>query len=322
MPVNMDKPQLWKADVVQSVDFYNEWFMQFAPKAYRETRRETTSQVEFALDKTENLTDISPETLMKHPEILPILRMATAPPIARDRLIGLASISPSLVRNMELKQRVSPNMAKDTLVEQLGKIGFLIRKLADLDICPWLESGNRPRKPEIHRAATVVADRLCGSLADPIIRNAQEKRQLASLQQWLESCGYRYVKPISIPDFREMEAGTFAFHLNVPVALEGGQMQINISVDVAVMPKKRSKSTLPLLVECKSAGDFTNTNKRRKEEAVKIAQLRANYGKNTRFILFLCGYFDSGYLGYEAAEGLDWVWEHRIDDLVKFGLKR
>lgn len=38
------------------------------------------------------------------------------------------------------------------------------------------------------------------------------------------------------------------------------------------------------------------------------------------FILFLCGYFDSGYLGYEAAEGIDWVWEHRIDDLAEFGL--
>ena len=117
-----------------------------------------------------------------------------------------------------------------------------------------------------------------------------------------------------------MEAGTFAFHLNVPVSLEGGQMRINIPVDTAIMPKKRGKNGLPILVECKSAGDFTNTNKRRKEEAVKIAQLRTNYGKSICFILFLCGYFDSGYLGYEAAEGLDWVWEHRIDDLAKFGL--
>jgi type II restriction enzyme len=25
-------------------------------------------------------------------------------------------------------------------------------------------------------------------------------------------------------------------------------------------------------------------------------------------------------LGYEAAEGIDWVWEHRIDDLAKLGL--
>jgi len=57
-----------------------------------------------------------------------------------------------------------------------------------------------------------------------------------------------------------------------------------------------------------------------KEEAVKMAQLRSNYGTKVRFVLFLCGYFDSGYLGYEAAEGIDWVWEHRIDDLAKFGL--
>jgi len=25
-------------------------------------------------------------------------------------------------------------------------------------------------------------------------------------------------------------------------------------------------------------------------------------------------------LGYEAAEVIDWIWEHRIDDLVKLGL--
>lgn len=77
---------------------------------------------------------------------------------------------------------------------------------------------------------------------------------------------------------------------------------------------------VPLFVEEKSAGDFTNTNKRRKEEAVKMAQLRQTYGVRVRFILFLCGYFDSGYLGYEAAEGIDWVWEHRIADLEKFGV--
>ncbi len=320
MPVNMDKPHLWKADVARSIDFYNDWFMRFAPKAYRETRQETTNQVVSALQLTGNLTDISPKTLTEHPEILPILRMATAPPIARDRLIGLASISPNLVRNMELKHRISPNMAEATVIEQLGKIGALIRKLVDIDIFPWLENEHTPKESDIHRAATVVADRLCGAVADPIIRNAQERRQLASIQQWLEKRGYKHVKSASIAEFREMKAGMFAFHLNVPVSLEGGQIRINIPVDIAIMPKKRGKNDLPILVECKSAGDFTNTNKRRKEEAVKIAQLRANYGKNICFMLFLCGYFDSGYLGYEAAEGLDWVWEHRIDELAKFGL--
>ena len=67
-------------------------------------------------------------------------------------------------------------------------------------------------------------------------------------------------------------------------------------------------------------GDFTNTNKRRKEEAIKIHQLQAAYSATVPFVLFLCGYFGSDYLGYEAAEGIDWVWEHRIDDLGKLGL--
>ena len=52
---------------------------------------------------------------------------------------------------------------------------------------------------------------------------------------------------------------------------------------------------------------------------MKIQQLRKTYGNRIAFDLFLCGYFDSGYLGYEAAEGIDWVWEHRIDDLAQFG---
>ena len=51
-----------------------------------------------------------------------------------------------------------------------------------------------------------------------------------------------------------------------------------------------------------------------------MGQLRRTYGAAVQYNLFLCGYFDSGYLGYEAAEGIDWVWEHRIDDLAAFGL--
>ena len=54
MPVNLDKPQNWKADVVQSVDMYNDWFMKFAPKAFRETRVETTKAVEATLHATDN----------------------------------------------------------------------------------------------------------------------------------------------------------------------------------------------------------------------------------------------------------------------------
>ena len=115
-----------------------------------------------------------------------------------------------------------------------------------------------------------------------------------------------------------MKPGTYAFRLNVPVRMQNRKHPVNIPVDVAAMPKTGKRGQLPLLIEAKSAGDFTNVNKRRKEEAMKMNLLQRTYGKEVRFILFLCGYFDSGYLGYEAAEGIDWVWEHRPDDLVEF----
>ncbi len=109
MGVNRDKVDLWKADVARSVDFYNEWFMAFAPNAFRETRIETTKRVERALLLTENLTNIRPKTLQANPSVLPMLRMATCPPIARDRLIGLAGVSPNLVRK-------SNNFGKPTVI--------------------------------------------------------------------------------------------------------------------------------------------------------------------------------------------------------------
>jgi hypothetical protein len=89
--------------------------------------------------------------------------------------------------------------------------------------------------------------------------------------------------------------------MNVPTNLEDGK-KVNIPIDVTIMPKDAKPSDLPLFLEAKSAGDFTNVNKRRKEEAMKMALLRRTHGMAVRFNLFLCGYFDSGYLGYEAAE--------------------
>ena len=317
MPVNSDKPQIWKKDIARSVDLYNDWFIKFAPQAYRTARAGTTLAVESALKLTKNLTDLSPSVLQQNPSVLPILRMSTAPPIARDRLIGLSGVPAGLVLGMEIYKRL-PRRAIG-IESNFKKISATILKLCDRDIFPWLDSGLKPKKSEIHRAATIVADRLCGAVTDPIVRNAQEQRQLAEIKKWLESRGYAYAG-VGLT-FDQLPPATFSFRLNVPIKLEDGIKQINIPIDAVVMPKKKSRAgTFPLLIEAKSAGDFTNTNKRRKEEAVKISQLRRTYGTSIRFILFLCGYFDSGYLGYEAAEGIDWVWEHRIDDLKKFGL--
>lgn len=319
MGVNLDKPQRWKEDVARSVDMYNDWFMKFAPNAFRETRIQTTQGVEMSLRSTENLMNIKPALIREHPEVLPTLRMSTCPPLAVDRLIGLSGVAPNLVKSIEKTKKLPRRMAAAAIASDLAKIAAIIEKMADPDIFVWLGRTSPATEAEIHRAATIVADRLCGAVANPIIKNAQERRQLASIQEWLKVRGYKYLPPGEGTRFDNMPQGSFSFRLNVPVKLETGK-PVNIPIDAVIMPKQAKPGQLPLFFEAKSAGDFTNPNKRRKEEAKKVAQLRATFGQQLKFILFLCGYFDRGYLGYEASDDIDWVWEHRIDDMKAFGL--
>jgi len=317
VPINADKPHLWKQDIAASVDLFNDWFLRFAPAAYRETRVETTAQVERALRLTGDLRRISPGVLAANPQVLPTLRMATAPPIARDRLVGLAHVSKNLVTAMERDERLPPRMSQADVDEGLRTICVVIDRLLDRDVFPWLETGRAPSRSARHRAATIIADRLCGAVADPIVRNAQEQRQLALIGQYLDGKGYTQEAPTRRGPLTGMHRGTYAFRLSIHTGTGRG---VKVPMDAVVQPHVAASGALPILIEAKSAGDFTNTNKRRKEEAQKVRQLRDTYGQEVRLVLFLCGYFDSGYLGYEAAEGIDWVWEHRIEDMAQLGI--
>lgn len=99
--INADKPHLWKADIAASVDQFNQWFMRFAPKAFRSTRVKTTEDVKAALLATRDLRIIDADMLKGNPSALSTLRMCTAPPLAVDRLVGLADASKNLVGRME-----------------------------------------------------------------------------------------------------------------------------------------------------------------------------------------------------------------------------
>jgi type II restriction enzyme len=312
MGINLDKPHKWKEDIQKSVDMYNDWFMNFAPEAFRNTRIKTTDDVLNTLSKTDYYRNISPQVLADNPEILATLRMSTCPPVAVDRLIGLARVNANLVKQIENNKKLPGRMSSSELNSELSKICTIILKLLDKDIFPWLSNLNKIDKTEAHRASTIIADRLCGSIANPIIRNAQEKRQLELLKTWLEKRGYRQLSESEKRTLDNLDAGTFSFHFNVQVKMDITIGYVNIPVDIVIKPFNKET---PVLIEAKSAGDFTNVNKRRKEEAQKMTQLKNTYGNSIDFILFLCGYFDTGYLGYEAAEGIDWVWEHSINDL-------
>ncbi len=314
--INADKPHLWKKNIAASVDCFNRWFLGFAPNTFRSTRIKTIEHVKQAILATDDLRALNAATLKVNPGVLPTLRMCTAPPLAVDRLVGLASSSKNLVERME-KGKLPVKMKASVLETELTKICSVLTRLLDRDIFPWLDNRDGPTEQERDRASTIVADRLCSAVANPIIRNAQEQRQLALIGDYLDRLGYRKQHHSSDKPLTDMAPGTYTFHLNVSV---GKTHRVNIPIDVVIQPRKLRKDRLPILIEAKSAGDFTNTNKRRKEEATKIRQLQATYGESVTFVLFLCGYFGSDYLGYEAAEGIDWVWEHRIDDLVELGL--
>lgn len=100
-------------------------------------------------------------------------------------------MSKNLVQNMEDSEnpRVSPRMNSAQLITELQHISNIIIKMADPDIFTWLPKKRNPDETEIIRSSTIIADRLCGAVADPIIRNAQEKRQLAAISELLQSKG-------------------------------------------------------------------------------------------------------------------------------------
>jgi hypothetical protein len=320
-PINLNRQDLWQQDVAASVAQYNTWFMKFAPAAFRAKREHVAEEIEHMLIHTSDLQNLTPAALLTYPKAIAALRMSTAPPIARDRLVGLARVSKLLVENMELAHRLPPKMPLAKAEEELGRIGQLILSMADEAIFPWLERQQSPTQAERERAATIIADRLCGAIVDPIVRNAQEVRQLAEIKAWLEARGYRDItdtRPKNMT-LHSMPNGTFAFRMQVKGKREDGNT-VNIPVDTVIKRLSAVPEELPIFLEAKSAGDFTNTNKRRKEEAVKHTQLREAHGPTVEFVLFLCGYFDTAYLEYEAAAGIDWVWEHRLDDFSLLNL--
>lgn len=310
--INNKNTECWKADVAESVSYYNNWFLQFAPKTYIEEREKAAVQVEEAFKKTRDLTNLSSAAIIADPSLVHILRMVTAPPIARDRLSGLSYVKKTIVDKLE--QGMMPHLNEKDLKDSLKRIVDVIYKLLDRQLIDWLDSGSRPTASARKRSASIIADRLCGTDANPIIRNEQERRQITVLSDYLNAKGYHKVESKSVSDFRQMNTGTYCDHLIVLVEDNAGTRQVRIPIDMVVKPLTATPYDPPILIECKSAGDYTNTNKRQKEEARKMQQLRDTYGNSIHYILFLCGYFDTSFQGYVASEGIDWVWEHRIQD--------
>ena len=88
---------------------------------------------------------------------------------------------------MEVDQMIPSRLRTTEVMAQMERILIVIKRLLDPDIATWMESRLEPNGEDVERAATIIADRLCGARADPIIRNAQESRQLLAIKSWLKA---------------------------------------------------------------------------------------------------------------------------------------
>lgn len=298
-------PQHWIPDIETSVEQYNAWYRAEAPKLYAAAFKQASEAAAGAFDITNAFADFDVARLRAHPQILAVARQAVAPPMARDRMVTLSKVDKTLVKRMEaggFPRRV------DDLSGQLARIVETVTTTLDPQLFDFVGVGREPTHVDLAGALAVVSDRLARALADPTIRNQQEHRQKELMGAFLGGLGFQLTAEPSW----SMSPETFVMGRNIPVTKESGR-QVALPVDCLICPQ----SSRPLLaIEMKSAGDFTNVNKRRKEEATKHEDLKRTYRDDVTMLLQLFGYFDLGYLAYEAGAGIDWAWDHRLDDLA------
>jgi hypothetical protein len=138
--------------------------------------------------------------------------------------------------------------------------------------------------------------------------------QFDMLKRWLIRHGYKQIVYDVPDDLDAMPVGTFTFR--PAISIRKRKTSVNIPIDCVVKPFAAGKTNLPvLIIETKLSENTASSIRSAKRDARKFATFKEHLEKNVKFMLLLCGYFDGYYLGPQAAEGIDWVWQHRLNDL-------
>jgi hypothetical protein len=304
----LKNPPDWKPDIDRSVAEYDAWYKQRSPEMFADARGRAVIEVEEAMRLTNDFRAFDADALIARPSMLFVARVCVAPPMARDRFVGFAHANKSLVTAME--RGGIPARTKNVRA-QLEAMADFLRPLLDPSLFVWVEENRDPTDLERDKALLVVGERLATAFYLPELRNAQEARQKELMREYLEDEGFNESAEAPF----DMPPGTFGFGRDVEGVRDDGEPQ-KLPMDCVVSALDEN---LPLAcIELKSAGDFTNVNKRRKEESDKHASLRRAHGEDVVFLLQLFGYFGPTYLSFEAAAGIDWAWDHRLSDLTGY----
>ena len=88
-----------------------------------------------------------------------------------------------------------------------------------------------------------------------------------------------------------------------------------VPADVLVRPMRRRPNGLALLIDVQSPTSWRDLKRAVARAVQKQRAIQMTYADRVRYVLVVGGEIDAGALGTLAAEGLDWVWQHRISQL-------
>jgi hypothetical protein len=152
------------------------------------------------------------------------------------------------------------------------------------------------------------------------VHQAQVHWYLGLIQSWLAARGYDHLDGSRFPGSPEIPSGTFASRHKSYIRPSGGSHRDWVQADVVVKPKQLASDSLPIVVLTALFGSAGESFRRRKTEVNRISKFRLAYGEDDPIVLALWGHVDAGYLGCQAAEGINWIWAHRLSDFTECGI--
>lgn len=308
--MNSNVPEKWEKDREQARSEIISWL-----SVAVDTRQRRTDLEIRTADSLDTLTKFQSIeiALNEDPFLLTTLRSLTRRDVGTSQFATFLNIGESELRGFE-EGRKKPS--KDFLIN----VTKLIQVEIDHGLIPWYEEARNPSLEERNRAIVISSDRILRRSTSTELRYKHEPRQLEKLKEFLLKNGYReHSYSTLVNPFKDVEPGTFSFRANVNGMTSEG-LTLKQNVDVLIKPHNASREELPIFMEAKSMTDEVNPNKRQKEEAQKVNNLKRMFGEDNQkplvYILLIGGTVPRRYLEVEAGSGIDWIWEHRIGDLL------
>ena len=297
------------ADLLQSKQMIEQWL----PNAAKEAFDEYLNTGLFDLTLIDWNMDIW-EIMHEHPLSVTAFRALTYRNMGRLQFADFAGFgSDSKFKRLENGANVVFSVAECKNMERV-----LLQEL-NFDWLPWIVEERAPTTEELEEAIRITSLRTLDRGVATLIRYKHEPRQLSKLETYLIGLGYSRIEANRIDDPRGMPEMTYAFGVNLESTQENNQ-NLNNPVDCLIMPKHGGKNYLPIFLEAKSMTDKANPNKRQKEEGKKFENLRRRWHSQNQqgpfcYLLLVGGVIPNRYLETEQNQGIDWIYEDRVEDL-------